>query len=171
MQNQNLYKNSEIGFRTPLYDAELKARGLIRYADDMKLPCMLYAKMVWSTVPHAIIKSIDTEAAERIPGVRAVCTWKNCSQVSYNSCGEDIDKFLIEKIFDQRVRYIGDRVAAVAADTLEIAERAARLIKVEYQELPYYIDPETAMHEDAYPIHEGGNVPETVYLSAGDMNR
>lgn len=170
MQNQNLYKNSEIGFRTPLYDAELKARGLIRYADDMKLPRMLYAKMVWSTVPHAIIKSIDTEAAERIPGVRAICTWKNCSQVSYNSCGEDIDKFLTEKIFDQRVRYIGDRVAAVAADTLEIAERAAKLIKVEYQELPYYIDPETAMHEDAYPIHEGGNVPETVYLSAGDVD-
>ncbi len=164
-------KNTEIGHRTPLYDAPLKASGVIRYVDDMKLPRMLYAKMVWSTVPHAIIKSIDTEEAEKMPGVRAVCTWKNCSQVSYNSCGEDIDKFLTERIFDQRVRFIGDRVAAVAADTLEIAEKASKLIKVEYQELPFYLDAELAMKDDAFPIHAGGNVAETVYLNAGDVEK
>lgn len=171
MENSNRpLENAAIGQRTPLYDARLKAAGVIRYVDDMKLPRMLYAKMVWSTVPHAIIKSIDTEEAEKAAGVRAVCTWKNCSQVSYNSCGEDIDKFLTEKVFDQRVRYVGDRVAAVAADTLEIAEKAAKLIKVEYEVLPFYLDPEEAMREDAFPIHEGGNVAETVLLKAGDVD-
>lgn len=160
-----------IGTKVPLYDAEYKVRGLLKYTDDMKFPHMLYAKMLWSPVPHALIKSIDTSEAEKLPGVQQICTWKNSSQVLYNSCGEDIDVFRTEKIFDRTVRYIGDRVAVVAADTLEIAEKAVKLIKVEYEELPFYTDPESAMKEDAFPLHEGGNVPEVIDLHCGDVEK
>lgn len=158
-----------VGKKIPLYDAQQKATGHVRYVDDMKFPHMLYAKMLWSPLPHAYIKSIDVSEAEQLSGVQAVCTWENASDVRYNSCGEDIDKFLTEKIFDRTVRFIGDRVAAVAADTLEIAEKAVKLIKVEYEELPFYTEPEEAMKEGACAIHEGGNIPEVIDLHCGNV--
>lgn len=69
------------------------------------------------------------------------------------------------------MRYVGDKVAAVAADTPQIAEKAIGLIKVEYDPLPYYLEPEEAMEEGAYPIHEGGNLMEEVALSGGDLDQ
>ena len=131
---------------------------------------MLHAKMLFSPVAHARIKRIDVSKAEALPGVRAVVTYQNTPDTFFNCCGETIDESKNERVFSPIVRHVGDRVAAVAADTLAIAEKAVRLIEVEYEELPFYLDPEEAMKEDAYPIHEGGNIAEVVNLSQGDVD-
>lgn len=162
--------NNVVGARVPIRDAVVKATGQLKYVGDMKLPRMLHAKVLFSPVAHANIKSIDISAAEALPGVRAVICYKNCPDAPFNCCGENIDETKNERLFDRVVRYVGDKVAAVAADTVQIAEKALKLIQVEYEELPFYIDPEQAMREDAYPIHEGGNIAEVVNLSQGDVD-
>ncbi|MFY9371258.1 MAG: molybdopterin cofactor-binding domain-containing protein [bacterium] len=162
-----------IGKRVPIHDAALKVTGQYKFTDDLKLPGMLYAQVLFSPVPHARIKSIDTSAAEALPGVRAVATYKNSPRVKYNSTTRLYTQKWIENecIFDDTVRFVGDRVAAVAADTLEIAKKAVRLIKVEYEELPYYTDPLEAMAEDAYPIHGDSNIAGKIYQNAGDVEK
>ena len=159
-----------IGKRLPIRDAVVKTTGQLRYVADMKLPRMLHGKILFSPVAHARIKSIDTSKAEALPGVRAVVTYLNTPDTLFNCCGETIDESKNERIFSPVVRHVGDRVAAVAADTLAIAEKAVRLIEVEYEELPFYLDPEEAMKEEAYPIHEGGNIAEVVNLNQGDVD-
>lgn len=154
---------------TPVMDASLKVTGRLKYTDDMKLPGMLYGKILHSPLPHARILSIDTSEAESIPGVRAVATYKDAPDVRYNANGEDASMFQVEKVLDDRVRYVGDKVAAVAADTQKIAEAAVRAIHVEYEKLPAYFDPVSAAAPDAYPIHECGNVMEEVDKRAGDI--
>ena len=141
--------NGVVGAPYPIDDAALKATGQLRYVDDLKLPNMLHAKVLFSTVPHARIKLLDTSAAEAMDGVRAVVSYKNTPAVYYNSSGETLDIFKTERVFDEIVRYIGDRVAAVAADTPEIAAEAVRAIRVEYEPLPVNFDPEAGMAEDA----------------------
>lgn len=163
-------KNGMIGKRLPVRDAQVKVTGQLKYVADMKMPRMLHAKVLFSPVAHARIKNIDTSEAEALPGVRAVVCYKNAPDAPFNCCGENIDETKNERIFDQVVRYVGDKVAAVAADTIQIAEKALKLIKVEYEELPFYIDPEEAMKEDAYPIHEGGNIAEVVNLNQGNVD-
>ena len=163
-------QNGMIGKRLPIRDAVVKTTGQLRYVADMKLPRMLHGKILFSPVAHARIKSIDTSKAEALPGVRAVVTYLNTPDTLFNCCGETIDESKNERIFSPVVRHVGDRVAAVAADTLAIAEKAVRLIEVEYEELPFYLDPEEAMKEDAYPIHEGGNIAEVVNLNQGDVD-
>ena len=136
--------------------------GQFKYVGDMTLPHMLHAKVLFSPVAHARIKSIDTSQAEQLEGVRAVVCWKNAPDALFNSCGEEIDGEKTERVFDSTVRYVGDKVAAVAADTAKIAEQALKLIRVEYEELPYYLEPEDALKEGAYPIHKDSNVIEEV---------
>lgn len=158
-----------IGKDTSIRDAAVKTTGQMKYVADMSFPQMLHAKVLFSPLPHAKITRIDTSKAEALEGVHAVVCYKNVPDVKFNSCGEEIDGDKTEKLFDSTVRYVGDKVAAVAAETPAIAEKAVRLIEVEYQELPYYIDPEDALAEDAYPIHEGGNVIFEVDIAAGDV--
>lgn len=169
MSNEKIV-NGTVGARLPIRDAVVKATGQLKYVADRKLPRMLHAKVLFSPVAHARIKSIDISKAEALPGVRAVICYKNSPDTPFNCCGENIDETKNERIFDEIVRYVGDKVAAVAADTLQIAEQAVKLIEVEYEELPFYIDPEEAMKEDAYPIHEGGNIAEVVNMSQGDVD-
>ena len=160
-----------IGSSVPVRDAALKVTGQIRYVDDMKLPGMLYAKLLHSPYAHARIKSIDTSEAEALPGVEAVVTYLNSPKNHYNGNGEDKDINPSELVFDQVVRYVGDKVAAVAAETKEIAAKAIRLIKVEYEELPVYLKPQDALAEGAYPIHEGGNLVMGAGSSGGDVDK
>ena len=159
-----------VGARLPIRDAVVKATGQLKYVADRKLPRMLYGKLLFSPVAHARIKSIDTSAARALPGVRAVVTYENTPDTLFNCCGETIDEFKNERVFSPVVRHVGDRVAAVAADTQAIADKAVKLIQVEYEPLPHYTDPEQAMAPGAYPIHEGGNVYEVVNLSQGDVD-
>mgnify|MGYP005931286027 CR=1 FL=1 len=164
-------KNGVIGTDMPVRDAALKVTGQFKYVGDMTLPHMLHAKVLFSPVAHARIKSIDTSQAEQLEGVRAVVCWKNAPDALFNSCGEEIDGEKTERVFDSTVRYVGDKVAAVAAETAKIAEQALKLIRVEYEELPYYLEPEDALKEGAYPIHKDSNVIEEVVQEAGDVEK
>lgn len=159
-----------IGKDIPIRDAAVKATGQLKYTADLEFPRMLHAKVLFSPVAHARIKKIDTSRAEALQGVHAVVTYLNAPDTVYNSCGEEIDGDKTERIFDDTVRYVGDKVAAVAADTVKIAEQAVKLIQVEYEELPFYIDPKEALKEDAYPIHGESNVIFPVDMGAGDLD-
>ena len=168
--------NGVIGKRIPIRDAALKATGQLKYVADMKLPQMLHAKILFSPVAHAKIKSIDVSRAEMLPGVKAVVYYKNAPKVYYNSCGEVIDQYHTELVFDDTVRFVGDRVAAVAAVDEATAEKALRLIEVEYEELPVNFDPEAGMREEAYVLHRTGNLAkgnliEKIVQNAGDVDK
>ncbi len=164
-----------IGTPCPIDDAARKATGQLRYVDDVKLPGMLYARVLFSPVPHAKIKLLDTSEAERMDGVRAVVSYQNTPEVYYNSSGETLDIFKTERVFDDVVRYVGDRVAAVAADTPALAKQALAAIRVQYDPLPANFDPEAGMADDAYVLHthgglQRGNLMETVTQSCGDVD-
>ncbi|WP_227846031.1 molybdopterin cofactor-binding domain-containing protein [Clostridioides sp. ES-S-0145-01] len=148
-----------IGERVPIRDAVLKATGQLKYTADMKIPNMLYAKVLFSPIAHAKIKKIDTSKAEKLEGVKAIATYKNSPQKAFNSAMRFYEHELpeVEYIFDDTVRFVGDKVAAVAAEDLQTAEKALKLIEVEYEELPSVFNPEEAIQEGAYPIHKGGN--------------
>jgi CO/xanthine dehydrogenase Mo-binding subunit len=166
---------SMIGKSIPVHDAALKVTGQLQFVDDMELPRMLHAKVLFSPVAHARITAIDTSEAEALPGVHAVACYKNTPRRRFNST----TRFYLqapapietERVFDDTVRFIGDRVAAVAADTPEIAQQAIDLIRVEYEPLPVYVDPEQAMKEDAYPLHGTSNIACRVEKNAGDVDK
>ena len=168
-------KNGIIGKRIPIRDGALKATGQLRYVADMKLPHMLHARLLTSTVPHAKIKNINIEKARALSGVEAVVCYKDAPRTYFNSCGETIEVYKTERLFDDTVRYVGDIVAAVAATDEKIAEKAVRLIEVEYEALPANFDPEQAIADDAFVIHhsgnlESGNLITTVYQNAGNVD-
>jgi CO/xanthine dehydrogenase Mo-binding subunit len=125
-----------------------KVTGRATYINDLKLPGMLYGKILYSDYAHARIKRIDTGKAEALPGVRAVLTGHNIPDVRV---GFLKDQTVLKK---DVVRQFRDEVAAVAAVSPEIAEAALELIQVEYEELPAVFDPFEAMKEDAPLVHE-----------------
>jgi len=104
-----------------------KVLGQAKYGDDIELPGMLYAKILRSPVPHAKILNIDVRKAQSLAGVKAVITSKD---VPYNYFGGEVEDQVV--LADDRVRYVGDPVAAVAAESEEIAEDALQLIDVKY---------------------------------------
>ena len=159
-----------IGTRIPVQDAQMKVTGRTEYIADMTLPRMLTSKMLYSTKPHARIVDIDTTEAEKVPGVKAIITYKNSPDHFFNSNGEDIDHMKNEQLFNRTVRYIGDRIAAVAAVDEKACNAALKLIKVEYEDLPAIFDVEEAFKPDALPLHEGGNILTEVKNSCGDVD-
>ncbi|MPZ14818.1 MAG: molybdopterin-dependent oxidoreductase [Chloroflexi bacterium] len=129
-------------------EGHLKVTGAARYTSDLHLPGTLHARFLTSPLPHARFRSIDASAARAVPGVHAVLT------------GGDIGPRRFGKVlYDQpvlahdRVRFIGERVAAVAAESLEAAEEALGLIEVAYEELPAVFDGEDALRTDAPMLH------------------
>src|SRR3990172_8777569 len=132
-----------IGKPTPRIDAAVKVTGRASYAADLILPGMLWGKVLHSPHPHARILHIDTSRAERLSGVRAVVTGKDAiGGKKYGFLPNTRDKLPLET---DKVRYVGDEVAAVAAIDKDIAEEAIDLIRVEYELLPAVLDPEAAM--------------------------
>jgi CO/xanthine dehydrogenase Mo-binding subunit len=129
-------------------DVNEKITGAAIYGYDLALPNMLYGKTLFSTKAHAKIKRIDVERAKKLPGVVAVITGAEAPWTH----GESIkDKpFLAQG----KVRYIGEPVAAVAAEDEDIAQAAVKLIDVEYEDLPVYTDPEEACKPGSAAIHE-----------------
>src|SRR3972149_8376350 len=127
---------AEIGKRRPRIDAYQQVTGQVEYANDLRLPGMLLAKPLLSTEPHARIVELDTSAAERLPGVRAVATAKDAP--------DNVNGLIIpdQPVYaGDKVRYRGEIVALVAAETDEIALRAVELIRVKYERLPAVFDP------------------------------
>lgn len=139
-----------VGQRTQRIDGPERVTGRALYTFDVQLPGMLYGKILRSPHPHASIKNIDTRRAEKLPGVRAVLSHKNTPQISFRQ-GQTF-------IFDETVRYVGDEVACVIADDEEIAQEALELIEVEYELLPFVLDPEAALRPEAPTVQPGGNL-------------
>jgi putative selenate reductase molybdopterin-binding subunit len=137
-------------------DALKLVQGKPAFTDDMELRGMLHAKLLLSPHAHARIVRIDASRARALPGVHAVLTHQDLPRVVFTTAGQSdpipgpIDTFSL----DRKVRFVGDRVAAVAAETPEIAEQALKLIEVAYEELPAILDPEEAMKPGAPVIHD-----------------
>ncbi len=136
-----------IGKSTPRKDALDIVTGKTKFINDLTVPNMLYGKVLRSPLPHALIKSIDTAEAKRLPGVKAVLT--------YQDIPDWMAGFPLHvRVLDSKVRYVGDAVALVAAETEDIGEEALRLIKVEYEPLPAVYDVEEARQPDAPQLYE-----------------
>lgn len=162
---------SVVGKGVPKVDGILKATGKAVYGADFSLPGMLYGKVLRSTVPHAKILNIDTSKALKLPGVRAVITGKDFPWgMKYGFTATSRDQ---TPLAQDKVRYIGDEVAAVAAIDEDIAEEALDLIKVEYEELPAVFDPFEAMKEGAPQIHDyvKNNIGAEQHLDLGEVEK
>jgi len=137
---------SVVGKRLPKIDAPDKATGRAIYTDDISLPNMIYGKLLLSPVTHARIMSIDTGAAKALTGVKAVITGADVPDVRWGTSPARYDETILAK---DKVRFVGDVVAAVAAVDEETCYKALALIKVQYEELPAVFDPEEAMKDGA----------------------
>lgn len=148
-----------VGKNVEKYDGLPLATGQPLFTDDIFLPNILYAKILTSPYPHAEIVDIDESEALKIPGVKIILSYKNTPRIAHTTAGQGYpepspyDHFM----FDKKVRFVGDRVCAVGADSLEIAEEALTKIKVNYKELPYVLDPEEAMKGDII-IHDEDDI-------------
>lgn len=163
-------KLNVIGQRLPMIDAAPKVKGTAQFTDDIVLPGMLYGRLVRSPYPHAKILNIDTSRAEKLPGVKAVLTGKDIPDRKYGIVPKAKDEYALAK---GKVRYMGDEVAAVCASDPEIAEEAAELVKVEYEELPALYDPLDSIKEGAIEIHEGvkNNISASIRKEFGDVEK
>ena len=141
-----------IGQSIPRVDNTGKVTGDARYTADVLLSGTLWAKTLRSPYPHARIVRVDTSRAEKAPGVRAILTGADVRGILYGRRYRDISV-----LAQDRVRFIGERVAAVAADTLEQAEEALEFLEVDYEELPAVFDPVAALQEGAPIIHPDVN--------------
>jgi CO/xanthine dehydrogenase Mo-binding subunit len=137
-----------VGNPTPRVEGELKVNGQAKYAVDVTLPGMLWGKLLRSPIPYGKIKRIDTSKATALPGVRAIVTGEDCT-------GLKIGRRLYDMpiLADGVVRFIGEKVAAVAADDELIADEAVSLIEVEYEEIEPVLDPVEARKPGAPLIH------------------
>ncbi len=162
-------------------DAVKLAKGNPAFVDDIEMRGMLHAKLLTSPHAHARILDIDDSEARALPGVHAVIHYKNIARVRYASGGQSYPnpRPHDQVSFDNKVRYVGDRVAAVAAESPEIAEQALNLIKVTYEVLPAVFDELEAMQEGAPIIHdepdmEGAydathNISHYIHAQVGDV--
>jgi len=164
-----------IGKPRPRHDAWDKVFGKTKYADDLDLPGMLYGKVLRSEYPAAKILSIDTTEAEKLPGVEAVMTAKdvpNNETVTRFGQTHEVGGFegLYRVLADKKVRYMGEGIALVAAESREIGEEAARLIQVDYEPLPGVFDPVEAMKPGSYQVGEGeSNIICSYKVRKGDI--
>ena len=141
-----------IGQPIPRSDVPGKVTGSERYTADVLLPGTLWGKALRSSYPHAHIVRIDTSRAEKAPGVRAVLTGADVRGILYGRRYRDLTV-----LAQDRVRFIGERVAAVAAENREAAQEALELIRVDYEEIPAVFDPLAALQEGAPLIHPDVN--------------
>jgi len=148
-------------------DAVKKVTGKAIFTDDLQFEGMLYAKAKRAMVPHAILKSLDVSKAQALEGVAAVLTAEDIP-------GEQNHGLVI---FDwpaiigvgERIRYVGDTIAIIAAETPEIAEQAADLIVADFERLPVITDPVQALQDDQPQLHENGNLLKHIKVRKGDM--
>ena len=160
---------SIIGKPTAMVDAAEKTTGHGKYTDDLSLPGMLIGKILHSPYPHARIKRVDTSRAEKLDGVVAVVTGPDApNPYGILPVGHDEHALCIDK-----VRYVGDNVACVAAIDEATAEKALRLIDVEYELLPAYFDPEESMKAETDFIHDNKphNIEKDYHHAFGDPDK
>ena len=166
----------QVGKSVTRVDAFDKATGRAKYTDDLCDRSALIARVVRSTIAHGFVKSVDISEAEKIPGVVKIFTCFDVPDIQFPTAGhpwstdpahqDTADR----KLLNQHVRYYGDDVAAVVAENEIAAAQAARLVKIEYEELPFVLDVQKAMEPDAPQIHEEfpGNVLKHTSNIRGD---
>ena len=179
----NIPETAVVGKPETKVDAVKLAKGNPAFVDDIEMRGMLYAKLLTSPHAHARILDIDDSQALALPGVHAVIHYQNVRRVKYASGGQSYPNPPPhdQVSFDNKVRYVGDRVAAVAAESLEIAEAALKLIQVEYEVLPAVFDENEAIkpgapvihdEDDTEDIHDAGrNVVHHIEAEVGDVER
>jgi putative selenate reductase molybdopterin-binding subunit len=161
---------STVGKPEPKVDAIKLVQGKPAFTADFEKRGMLVAKVLFSPIAHARIKHIDVSRARELPGVASVLTWKDIPRVVFSTAGQSdpipgpLDTFSL----DNKVRFVGDRVAMVAAETEEIANQALKLIDVEYEPLPVLLDPGKALHAGAPVLHDES---EYVNFAESDPNK
>src|SRR5438067_12194523 len=143
-------------------DGQQRVTGRARYTQDVYLPGMLHVRVLRSPYPRARVRRIDTKKAEALPGVRGVLHRFNAPKAAFR--GE-------ETIFREEVRFVGDEVAAIAADDEQTAVEALRLIEVDYELLPHVVDPEEAIGHVAPRLHPEGTVADAAIQDRGDAKR
>jgi CO/xanthine dehydrogenase Mo-binding subunit len=154
---------SYVGQSITRIDAVAKVTGEAKYPGDFNFPDQLYMKVLFANRPHAIVKSINSHNAENIPGVVAVFTAKDVPNNEYGLIQPDQPVLCgpgSNKPFGDRVRFVGDQVALIVAETEAIAEQAVKAIQVEYEDLPIVTDPIRAMESNSPLLHPemGSNV-------------
>jgi CO/xanthine dehydrogenase Mo-binding subunit len=162
-----------VGQRVSHHDFVEKVKGSLRYAGDEQLPGMLHARLVRSLVPSARIVSIGTRQAQALRGVAAVLTGADVPRntlVERASGGLGELAIAMPILACERVRYVGEPVALVAAATQQIADEAAELVTVEYAELPGVYDMEAALEPDAPLVHDEGNLLVSWHIARGDCD-
>ncbi|MEE8448367.1 MAG: xanthine dehydrogenase family protein molybdopterin-binding subunit, partial [Thermodesulfobacteriota bacterium] len=157
---------SMVGRSVVRLDSRDKVTGGAKFVTDLSLPRLLCGKILRSPYPHARLLKIDVTRALSVPGVRAILTAEDTPK---NIIGHIVvDEVLIAF---EKVRYVGQEVAALAAESEEAAEEALGLIEVEYEELPPVFDPEVALGPDAPLIHDGGNLAYHFEYQRGDIEQ
>jgi CO/xanthine dehydrogenase Mo-binding subunit len=141
-----------IGQPTTRVEGQEKVTGALRYTADVALPGTLWGRALRSPYPHARIVRMDTSRAQQVPGVHAVLSGADVRGIRY---GRRL--FDVPVLAEERVRFVGERVAAVAAEERDAAEEALALIEVEYEDLPAVFDPLAALQEDAPLLHPDVN--------------
>lgn len=179
---EGMVKTDVVGKSEVKVDAKKLAQGRPVFTDDFQLDGMLYGALLTSPHAHAIIRKIDVSKARALPGVVEVLTYQNLPRVKFASGGQSYPQPLPydQVCLDNKVRHVGDRVAVVAAETLEIAQKALELIDIEYEVLPPVVDPEQAMAEGVPIIHDEAdsvgitdathNIVHHIEAEAGDVN-
>jgi 4-hydroxybenzoyl-CoA reductase subunit alpha len=163
-------KYSILNTRAPRVDAHDKVTGRAVYTDDLKRSGMLFAAILHSPLAHANILNIDTSQAERLPGVKAVVTHREAGTTPYGVSPARYDETIF--CYD-RVRYVGDEIAAVAAVDLDTALEAVNLIKVDFEELPVVLDGRAAIEPGVPLLHEmyPNNICAEVHWDFGDVDK
>ena len=162
-------KTKVVGQSLPRIDARDKVTGQAHYPGDFSMPGMLHAKVVWSEYPHARVRRIDTTKAEAYPSVVRVITYKD---VPVNDYGINITDQPVLVAEGDKVRWVGDRIAIVVAETERAAREACRLVEVGYEPLPVVTDPREAMKPGAPLVHDergDTNVLRHIQIRTGDV--
>jgi 4-hydroxybenzoyl-CoA reductase subunit alpha len=167
---EDLDQFETVGKSLPRVDAAAKVTGQAKFTADYYFKNMLYGKILHSPIPHGRIKRIDTSEAEKLPGVKLVLTGKDIPDITYGVSPARYDEYILAK---DRVRHVGDEVAAVIAVDEETAEKALKLIGVEYEELPAVFNPKDAIKEGAPQLHERykNNINTVVDHHFGDIEK
>ncbi len=160
-------KFSYVGYSVPRVDAIDKVLGRAIYSEDMSFPDMLFGRVLRAGIPHGIIEEIDVSEAKAMKGVVAVLTAKDIPGINRYGIAFQDQYALAE----DRVRYIGDPVALVAAESDEIAKDAIKKIRVRYRNLPVLANPHEALSEGAPKIHEKGNILLHTKIRKGDIEK
>lgn len=162
-----------VGDRVRRVDGREKVTGSAVYGVDVNVPRMLFGKILRSPHPHAAIRRIDTSRAEALPGVRAVVIGKDTPGIPFGFFKIHNDQFAdMQPLARDKVRYVGEEVAAVAAVDEDTAQIALDLIDVEYEELPAVFEPEDALRPGAPLVHEQieDNVIDRILMENGDLD-